>query len=165
MQIERKITIGGINGIRKGFKDVTESRLVARILGIASEALREDGALGEYVKFKGEFRAINQDGEEFASAVCFLPKPADDLLESAIKNAGGKSVNFGFDIFVHPNENVAIGYEYKVKPLLETKPSDPLAALMGAIAPLQLAAPKAAPGPDAPAADVPAASEKAKPKK
>lgn len=130
MEISKKISIGGINGVRKGFKGVKEVTFVGRIYGIARSAVQEEGANGAYWKFTGDFRAINGDGEEFISPVCFLPSPADGLLGEAVagdKMGGG--VQFAFDFYVEPREDVAIGYAYRVKPLIEQAKSDPLAAL------------------------------------
>lgn len=171
MEIARKMTVGGINNVRKGFKGVTETKLVARILGIADTAVQEDGALGSYWKFTGEFQGTNEQGEMHAAPVLMLPKPADDMLAAAVKQAAGGSVKFGFDIYVEPREDVAIGYAYKIKPLLEVKPSNPLADLIASIPALPgkaqeslaLDAPPApAPAPaEAPApAPAPAASKK-----
>ena len=139
MEILKKMSIGAINGVRKGFKGVTEKRFVARIMGIAQSVIVEDGALGTYRKFTGEFKGINADGEEFVSAVCFLPSPVDSLLEASMKDNSGAAVNFAFDISVAPNDT-PIGYEYVVSSLLETKPSNPLAELMAKIVPLQISA-------------------------
>jgi hypothetical protein len=139
MQILKKMSIGAINGVRKGFKDVKETRFVARIMGIAQSVQVEDGALGTYRKFTGEFKGINADGEEFVSAVCYLPAPVDSLLASHMASNDGAAVNFAFDISIAPNDS-PIGYEYVVSTLLETKPSNPLAELMSKVAPLQIAA-------------------------
>jgi len=139
MKILKKMSIGAINGVRKGFKDVKETRFVARMMGIAQSVHVEDGALGTYRKFTGEFKGINADGEEFVSAVCYLPTPVDSLLASSMASNDGAAVNFAFDISVAPNDS-PIGYEYVVSTLLETKPSNPLAELMSKVAPLQIAA-------------------------
>ena len=48
----------------------------------------------------------------------------------------GSGVQFGFDFYIEPREDVAIGYSYVTKPLMEQKPSDPLAALENQIAPV-----------------------------
>lgn len=129
MEIARKISIGGINGVRKGFKDVKETQFVARVMGIAHSAKQEEGNLGAYWKFTGEFQAVNQAGEITAAPVIFLPAPADEMLAAAVK-AADAPVKFGFDISIEPREDVAIGYAYRIKPLLEVKPSNPLADLL-----------------------------------
>jgi hypothetical protein len=133
MQVVNAISVGKINGISKGFKKVTEKRHVARIMGVVQSSKTEDGAMGEYIEFKGEFRGVNEDGEEFAAPKCFLPSPADNMLHSAVQAAEGASVNFGFDFHIIPDEAVAIGYKYATTPLLEVKPSNPLQELMAQI--------------------------------
>lgn len=165
MEIARKISVGGINGIKRGFKGIEVLTFVARIIGIARSAKVEEGDNGAYVKFGGDFQATNMDGEVITAPVMFLPEPASSLLENAVKSAEGGDVRFGFDIFVEPNESVAIGYNYKVKPLLEVKPSDPMADLMKSIeapVPLKLEAPKTEgeKAPETPAADAKAPAKK-----
>jgi len=137
MQISRKLSVSVLNNIRKGFKNVTESRYVGRIYGIARGAVVEEGVNGPYIKFVGEFRGVSPTGEIFAAPVAFLPAPADGLLADAVKgDQHGSGVQFGFDFYIEPREDVAIGYSYVTKPLMEQKPSDPLAALENQIAPV-----------------------------
>ena len=128
--ITKKITIGGINGIRAGFKGIKELTLVARIYGTTSKFdAKESAQYGVSYKFSGEFRAINADGEEFASPVCYLVEPAQSMLVEALNAAEGKAVEFAFDFFVQPDEKSVTGYIYEIKPLLETKASAPLQSM------------------------------------
>lgn len=138
MQIARKISVGSINGVRAGFKGVKETTLVGRLIGQALAFSTHDGDKGTYQKFKGEFRAINADGEEVAAPVMFLPSPAQEMLANAITEAQGKAVSFGFDVYVVPHPTAVLGYEYKIKPLLETAPSDPLKQLMAGLPPMEV---------------------------
>jgi hypothetical protein len=133
MEILKKMSVGAMNGVTGGFKDITESKRVARILGIVRSIETKDTNIGRSYKFTGEFRGINLNGEEFSSPVCYLPAPADSMLLEAFTASDGQQVGFGFDIFVVPKPKktpVDLGYEYKIKPLLETAPSDPLLALI-----------------------------------
>lgn len=144
--LSRKLSIGVINNVKNGFKGITERQLVGRIYGIANKAdVGEHATNGAFYKFKGEFRAYNAEGQEYISPTCFLPSPADGMLAAAIAAAGeaNAAVKFAFDFFVVPDEKVAIGYVYETIPLLETRPTDPFAELMGEIGdkPLQLSAP------------------------
>lgn len=129
MQIARKITIGGLNGVRKGFKGITEETFVARIVGIVQSSKVEEGQLGSYIKFTGEFQGTNMDGLVTMAPVCMLPEPAASMLHTAVNESEG-SVKFGFDFFVVPDESVAIGYKYSITPLIETKPSNPLTDML-----------------------------------
>ncbi len=135
MQIITKITIGGINSVRKGFKGVEAKKHVARVIGIARSAdLKPSENMGDSFKFGGEFRAWNEKGEEFAGPVCYLPEPAQGMLNAAvIGDKSGAGVQFGFDFFVRPDEKSAVGYVYETHPLMDSKPSDALAALAGSL--------------------------------
>lgn len=139
MQIMKKMSVGGMNEIRGGFKDVDVTKFVARIIGFARSVETKVTTIGESLCFKGEFRGTNADGELFSAAVCYLVSPADEMLAQALSQPEnvGKEVKFGFDFFVTPKEKrtpVDLGYSYQVKPLLDTAPTDAMAALMGNIA-------------------------------
>jgi hypothetical protein len=128
--IAKKISIGIINGVRAGFKNVKEPTHVARIYGRASASEPKDGGtMGISYKFTGDFVGVNADGEETMSPVCYLIAPADTLLVQALKDAQGAAVEFAFDFFVIPNPTAVLGYEYKVKPVIPVKKSEPLLAL------------------------------------
>lgn len=145
MEVARKITVAGINNVRGGFTIAPDApmTLIARVMGLARSVSLKPTTFGDSLKFSGEFRAINADGEEFAAPVVFLPKPADELLAEALNGAGENGVQFAFDIFIEavPKKTpIDRGYQFRVKPLLDTKPSDPLAALQASLPTLQLAA-------------------------
>ncbi len=141
MELVTKISIGAINKIRKGFKGVTERKHVMRVVGIARSAeLKISENMADSKKFVGEFRAWNSEGEEFSSPVMYIPEPAQSLLASAVEAEGHNGIQFGFDFFIVPNENVPIGYNYEIKPLMESKPSDALSALISRVGALKLAA-------------------------
>lgn len=133
MQLIKKITLGGINNVRGGFKTPQDGQFIARVIGVLREVETIETAYGAAKRFRGEFRATNADGEEFASPVLFLPEPAQSILSEAI--AGNVSVQFAFDVSLKLNSNSPLGYEYSVKPLINSAPSDPLASIMAQIAP------------------------------
>ena len=144
MELVTKISVGSINKIRKGFKGVTERKHVMRVIGIARSAeLKVSENMADSKKFVGEFRAWNSEGEEFSSPVMYIPEPAQSLLASAVEADGHNGIQFGFDFFIVPNENVPIGYNYEIKPLMESKPSDALSALISHVGAPKLAAPAA----------------------
>lgn len=145
MELVTKISIGSINKIRKGFKAVTERKHVMRVVGIARSAeLKVNENMADSKKFVGEFRAWNSEGEEFSSPVMYIPEPAQSLLASAVEVDGHNGIQFGFDFFIVPNENAPIGYNYEIKHLMESKPSDALSALISHVGAPKLAAPVAA---------------------
>ena len=139
MQIAKKISTAGINNVRKGFPKPEKKTFVARILGEAQKCEVIDGVLGQSIKFVGQFKGINQDGEETIAPVCYLPAPADAVLKTAIDNADGSPVNFGFDFTIVP-DGCAMGYKYDVTPLLKFEPSDVMKAIEAGIQPLKIEA-------------------------
>ena len=135
MKICKRITIGAINGVRKGFKDVKSRRKVARILGIAREAnLKVSETMKDSYCFVGEFKGINEAGEVYVSATCYLPEPAQGLLRAAVEGEKGNPVEFGFDFFVKPSPDAVLGYEFETEALMEHRPSNALAELEARVA-------------------------------
>lgn len=137
MQILKKITVGGINNVRGGFKPPEAITHVARLFGIVRSVETKESNFGPYLKFKGDIRAVNEDGEESAAPVMMLPSPADGLLAEALANDKDKNgVQFAFDIYINPTPIVKPGdrgYEYRLKPLMNTEPSDPLKAIVASL--------------------------------
>lgn len=119
---------------------------VGRIYGIARRQEIVTTTYGPSIKFVGEFRGDGWDGSELFASTCYLPDPIDQMLSSALNQAVGDgtdskaSVEFGFDIYTVPDKGVT-GYKYITETLLNVAASDPMVALKGRFAPLQLAAP------------------------
>lgn len=136
MKLLRKMSVGALNETKGGFKGITEETFMARIFGIARSVSVETSTFGAYFKFSGEFRGINQDGEESAAPVLYLIEPIDSMLKSALDGSEGKPVEFAFDIYAVPDTDPRskTGYQYRAKTLQDSKPSEPLAALQASIA-------------------------------
>ena len=117
------------------------------VFGIANGIKTGEHATnGAWVAFTGNFEANNHlDGSVARSGVVFAPAPMDSMLQSALtENA---SVSFSFTVTVKRRDDLAVGYEYIVKPHVETSEADPLAHLRQQTQNL-LAAPEA-PAPEA----------------
>lgn len=128
MKLLRKISVGAVNGVRGGFKNVTTRARVMTIVGIAhSYKEKTSENMATSYAFNGEFRAINVDGVECAAPVAYLVEPAQGLLRAQLDGLGGEgSVEFGFHIFVCPDETAIKGYVFEIEPLMEAKPSTAL---------------------------------------
>jgi len=117
-------------------------KAIARIFGIAHGTVTGTTQYGDFTGFKGTFGAINLDtGEEFASAKCFLPDVATDMIAAALADEANETIQFAYDVMIDPADTEQ-GYVFSVKPVIEATHADPLAALKGEMAPLPaLAAP------------------------
>jgi hypothetical protein len=134
MKIAKKITLGGINNVRGGFKNVEDKFLGMRIIGIASYYKESISAtMGVSYMFSGEARAYDKNGDEIHAPAWFLPEPAQGLLKSVIDGAKGSQVEFGFDFYIVPNEDALLGYTIETLPLLELKSSPALETLTHAV--------------------------------
>jgi hypothetical protein len=71
----------------------------------------------EWTKFAGDFIAINRDGRQFESVICFLPDYIGGPLKEAIKNEPGNAVQIGFDVFAMYSEKSATSYEFIAQPM------------------------------------------------
>lgn len=149
MKILKKMSVSALNNFKKGeMKSMVEGAsgpvFVARILGSARKFEVGTTQFGDYIAFSGEFRGWDISGEEAMGVKAFLPSPLDEMLAGQIATTQAeegnaqKSVEFGADLFI-VEDDTEVGYKYLVKPLLETKASDPVAALAAGVAPLQIA--------------------------
>lgn len=103
-----------------------------RIVGNATSVGSGVSAFGEFIFFKGRFRASNLlTGEEVESGKLFLPDIAQDLIHGALNAVGDKSggVDFAFDIGIKIDAQSATGYVYTCTPLLDTRENCPVARL------------------------------------
>ena len=152
MELLRKLTIktAGFDttAVKAALGDNKTADLL-KVVGITTEARPGQTDKGEFIKFGGQFRAVNlQTGELFESATAIFPNFIADSLAAAL--AQSQEVEFGILIGAKANATSVTGYEYTVRPLVEAKVSDKLGALIAAAgldAPLSLAAPAAAEAP------------------
>lgn len=163
IEVLRKLSVGIINGVRKGFKGIKAPTYLARVAGIVRAGKPEEGDAGAYVKFIGEFRMWNREGKEYGGPVALLPEPAQAALVAALANDTGSGIEFALNLIAVPNE-AGTHYTWQVGWLVEPRKSDPLAELLAGLgeAPAIAADTPPAPG-DAPtpgdtppAADAPA---------
>lgn len=138
----KKIVMGEVNGIVRGsggFKPKAHfgadengnfaPTLVMRVAGIARGMEIGQTNYGEFIKFKGNFAAINSKGEEFRSPFAILPEPAAGLTREMVENAEGNPVEFAFDIIAVPDASDR-GYKFQCQPLMEKVQGDPLDAIV-----------------------------------
>lgn len=99
------------------------------IYGVATGTKTGSSTFGDWLAFIGDFEGVHMEsGEVNRSPVCFLPEPAQGMLEAALlKNENG--VEFSFIIGVKPNKTSTTGYEYTVKPVVASKQNDALEKL------------------------------------
>jgi len=151
MKMTKKITIGGINNVRGGFKEgvhfkADDSHIrIATIFGSAHAATAKNSeTMGTSFAFTGEFKGINKEGEEFFAPVCYLPEPAQGMLAAALQSGAG-NVEFAFDVILHPDATALLKYSLGVESLLEVKQSSALEKLSGLVAQRALPSPEPAP--------------------
>lgn len=107
------------------------------IIGMASDSVAGETALGPYVRLLGQFKAVNSEtGEEFRSGGAILPGSANDMVYGALKGLGdgGGAVEFAFKVGVQRDESAAIGYVYVVEQVYVQGQADSLTALESRLA-------------------------------
>lgn len=151
MFFENKISMKSIGAQPKTGQTIVDGP-VAHIYGSARNYLVGTSTYGEFTKFRGDFEAVNlATGESYRSQNLLLPDIAAGLLVSALHAAGAKHgttktattpenpgepatapVEFAIEIGVRKTASDkpgGRGYEFTLRPLVETRDSDPLAAL------------------------------------
>ena len=151
-----KITVKTVYGkidIEKVINAPTKQIELMDVYGLCRKALPDSSEHGEYVKFRGSFRATNlETGEAFESGSVILPRVAEEVLAGAFSDDTSE-IQFGFRVVVKYDKDSVTKYVYSVIPLLSPAENDPVTLLENKIAEnfKQLAAPPADEGESAPA--------------
>lgn len=135
-EIVKKITVKTVCG---KFEKPSKASKLMTVYGLANEAKADSSDYGDYVRFKGNFEAVNlATGEVFKSGSMILPEIAEQILSGALSGEDVNGVQFALEIGIKPSTS-PVGYDYSVKPVIDTGENDPLADLRGK---LSLPAPK-----------------------
>lgn len=137
MSLAKKITLKGVVGdleeLIKGKKE-GEKVIIMNVYGICDSHSVEETQYGPFVRFKGQFEAVNLlDNTVTRSGTMILPDVAADLLHSALISRQGESVQFGFGVGLKASKKSKTGYELTAQPLMKESAADPLAALRNEI--------------------------------
>jgi hypothetical protein len=118
--------------------------MLMRIIGHATGFEVKTSQYGDSLKFSGIFKAVNlETGEVYRSGACFLPSVMEQALGGILDQVEG-GAEFALDVGAIPAKN-AFGYEYRVRPLLETAETPVLKSIEDRIGGLlAIAAPVAA---------------------
>lgn len=83
---------------------------------------------GTFVAFRGDIEAANLlTGELFYAPEAFLHEPLASMIKSAL--AAQDRVEFAMTVALKRRDELAVGYEFICKPIVETQRSDALAHL------------------------------------
>jgi hypothetical protein len=125
-------------------KTLTDGKLTAvvamrdlyDVFGVASKIKTRNTVNATWIEFVGDFEARTTSGEVYRSRRCQVPPPFEDELFSRLIEAQAKdskaSVEFAVRISVVPppkGKPSAVGYEYQVTRLVESRVSNPIAVL------------------------------------
>lgn len=148
MKLVKKVsakTVVGAN-IKKLLDKSGENTPLYTVIGIATGIKTGISTYGDWACLTGQFRATNMiTGELFQGSHMFLPDVAHDMAAVALSSDGVESIEIAFEIGAALTDaEDGAGYEYSVRPLIETQEADPLAAIEDRVAGLK-APKKAAP--------------------
>lgn len=118
-----------IKEIVKAFENDGDKKELYRLIGQASGYQCGDSNYGPWTAFKGNFEAYNMDGEVFKSNKAFILEPLQTMLKNALDESEGATIDFALSVSVKRRDDLGIGYEYNVSPILEVKESDSLSHL------------------------------------
>lgn len=128
----RKLSTKTIIGARIRLNEGEAERYLFRLAGRVTGIQTGNSDFGPWVAFKGNFQAQRADGELFAGPKCFVPEPVQSMLEDKIQSqlADGlvPSIQFGIDVYAVADDTAAVGYQFKVVPVL--KPEDETDSLL-----------------------------------
>ena len=139
MEIVKKITTAIVEDITTkydGKKAKVEKSLdVMRVVGVCNGYDIKTTQYGDSFCFKGDFLAIRLDNKtEYKSAQLYLPAIAATILATAIDVNPEVKIQFAYDIFLNPPKGKNDkGYEWGVRPLIESADNDPVRSLLASL--------------------------------
>lgn len=148
-KITVKTVVGDVKKLVHGGTITAPNTPIMRVLGHVTALKNGESDFGPWVALLGTFEGTNLlTGETYSASKALLPGIISDLVEAQLqhiqKDDPEASVQFAVDVTVNPDESVAVGYTYGVKPLIQ-KAADPLEVLrleVKEVAPLALDAPE-----------------------
>ncbi|MCS6947601.1 MAG: hypothetical protein NZM12_08300 [Steroidobacteraceae bacterium] len=149
VEILKKITVANCNAqptaeeIAKMEKNGSVLPLMD-VYGIARKFKPGESDKGPYVKFYGDFKAVNLRSKEvFQSSVLIAPQIVEQPLFAVMSEEGVNNVQFAFRISAKYDKSAATKYVYRAESLLPPADNDPLVLLEKSLAgKLALPAPK-----------------------
>jgi hypothetical protein len=133
VEYPRKITlkvIGASPDFEKLLAAEGKRMACADIYGIATKGKPGQSDLGPYVRFLGQFRAVNLATKQvYESPVCILPRFIEEGLWGALGMDGAQQVEFAVRISAKFDKDSATKYVYEARNLLPVKEADALAQL------------------------------------
>lgn len=139
----KKISVAAMGLTTRGLEELAAAHKpkvisVLRVWGIVSGREPGTSQFGDYMRFKGEFAAINLvSGEEARAQSALLPQLGETVVNSLFDKAAkdGGTAQIGLEITVEVNESQKGGtkFRYGVKPLIEGKGEDALTIMAKAL--------------------------------
>lgn len=121
----RKITlktIGAQPDFEKLMKAEGKKMSLAHIFGVITRSKPGQSDLGAFVKFLGQFKAVNTaTGEIFESAAIILPRFLEEQLYGALPAEGAGNVEFAIELSAKYDKDAATKYVYEARNLLPLK--------------------------------------------
>lgn len=135
----RKITVKTVYGevdLERLLKDKTKALPIMDVYGLCRKSKAGETDFGPYVRFLGEFRAVNcETGAMYRAPVLLLPKFLEEELAAATGDANAaKEVEFAFRLSAKYDAKAATKYVYLADSLVEASQSDAMTALESRIA-------------------------------
>lgn len=146
--IVSKITVKNVYGkidIEKLLKEKNKQIELMDVFGLVRKSVPGSSDYGDYVKFRGSFKAVNlETGESVQSGALILPRIGEEVLQGAMSDDVNE-VQFGFRIVAKYDADAVTKYTFQIIPLMNPAENDPLVLLESKIAEdfKKLAAPKA----------------------
>lgn len=117
--------------LEKVMKDKTKDHPLLRVWGVATRYKPGNSDFGAFLKFNGQFRALNiETGAVYRSAALLLPKFLEDELAGALGSMDApKPSEFAIEIGAKYDKTSATSYVFTANSLVETSESDQMKQL------------------------------------
>lgn len=117
-----RITVAMIGGKPKEAIKQDSQVFVGRFFGEAHQHFSKELKSGGFMNYLiGEFRAVNPEGGKFQSSKLAVAESILEPIQAMLRTSDGNPVQFAFDLYANPSEKSPVGYDYAMKPLVETE--------------------------------------------
>ncbi len=146
----RKITVKAVWGDKPDIEQILAAPdkilPMMQVYGVAKKAKLGTSDYGDFVRFLGDFRAVNmKTGKLYRSSVLLLPRFLEDDLAAAL-GGEGTAAEFAVEISAKYDKSAATQYVYLADSLVEAAETDAMKALENRISTVGRSKRLAAPG-------------------
>ncbi len=126
--VAKNLVAGRIKDIAKAIENDLEKTQLYKLVGQATGYETGEGNFGPWIAFKGNFEAYDKDLNVYKSNKAFVQEPLQSMIKEVL-DGDAEMCEFGLTVAVRRRDDLEVGYEYEISPMIEVAESDSLTHL------------------------------------